>query len=95
MSSHFYRDREALTSAAKSVFLFSAIGSGVGLALGLLSAQRVRAARTAAYSAFRAQEKPTHVVFADGRQEVIPDLSKMVKPSTFGAVATNLFFMAG
>ena len=47
------------------------------------------------FQAFRAAEKPTHVRFADGREQAIPDITPLLKPSTFGDIATYLFFGAG
>lgn len=61
-------DRETLKSAASTVSLWTAIGSAAGVGLGLYVAFRLRSARTAFFQAFRAKEKPTHLVFADGRQ---------------------------
>lgn len=47
------------------------------------------------YQAFRTAEKPTHVRFADGREEAIPDITPMLRPSVLGDVATYLFFAGG
>ena len=44
------------------------------------------------YQAFRAAEKPTHVRFADGREEAIPDIGPLLKPSGAGDVITYTFF---
>jgi hypothetical protein len=60
-------DRDALKSAASTVSLWTTVGSAVGLGLGLYAAIRLRSNRKAFFAAIRAQEKPTKVVFADGR----------------------------
>lgn len=60
-------DRDALYSAARKVSTHAIIGSLLGLGLGAYMAYRLRSTRTAMFNAFRAQEKPTKVIFADGR----------------------------
>lgn len=40
------------------------------------------------FQAFRTVEKPQAVRFADGREEVLPDLSGLLKPSKLGDFAT-------
>lgn len=60
-------DRDALKNAASKLSTRVIIGSFLGVASGVLLAYRVRSARTAMFNAFRAQEKPTKVQFADGR----------------------------
>lgn len=60
-------DRDALKSAASRVSFWTAFGSAVGVGLGLYTAFRLRSTRHAFFQAFRAQEKPTQIVFADGR----------------------------
>lgn len=60
-------DREILKKAASRTQLWTAIGSGIGMGIGLSMAFRLRTARRAFFQAFRAAEKPTRVVFADGR----------------------------
>ena len=44
------------------------------------------------YKAFRTAERPTHVRFADGREEALPDIAPLLRPSTTGDVLTYLFF---
>jgi len=88
-------DRDQLKSAATKVGRHATIGSIVGLGLGIALAFRVRGNRTAMFNAFKAKEKPTHVKFANGREEAIPDIAPLLKPSTFGDVATYLFFSVG
>lgn len=61
-------DREALVKATKSVATHTTVGSLVGLGLGLYAAIRLRRVRTEMFAAFRATEKPTSVIFANGRQ---------------------------
>ena len=60
-------DRDKLKTAATRVSLWTTVGSAIGLSLGLFAAIRLRSTRKAFFSALRAQEKPTQVVFADGR----------------------------
>lgn len=47
------------------------------------------------FQAFRAAEKPTHVRFADGREEAIPDITPLLRPTTLGDIATYTFFALG
>lgn len=61
-------DREVLQKAAGKVTVPATIGTLVGLGLGIYAAFRLRKARLSMFNAFRATEKPTHVVFAGGRQ---------------------------
>lgn len=60
-------DRDVLNSAATNFSTHVKIGSLLGLSLGALLAFRLRRTRMQMFKAFRAQEKPTHVRFADGR----------------------------
>lgn len=60
-------DRDRLNSAASSLSTYATAGSLIGLGLGAFLAFRVRSARTRAFAAIRAAERPTHVQFADGR----------------------------
>lgn len=59
------------------------------------SKQASRSNRAKMFQAFRASEKPTHIMFADGRQEAIPDITPLLKPTTLGDFATYSFFAAG
>ncbi|PYH43764.1 uncharacterized protein BP01DRAFT_343919 [Aspergillus saccharolyticus JOP 1030-1] len=88
-------DRDALQSAARTVSLWTTVGSALGIGLGLYTAFRLRSSRRAFFEVFRAQEKPTKVVFADGRTESIPDVTPLLKPTTFGDFATYFFASAG
>ena len=47
------------------------------------------------FNAFRTAEKPVAVQFAGGRTEAVPDLTPMLKPSTFGDIATYTLFGLG
>lgn len=47
------------------------------------------------FQAFRAAERPTHVRFASGREEAVPDITPLLKPTTFGDFATYSLFAAG
>jgi hypothetical protein len=67
-------DRDALKSAASSVSFWTTLGSAAGLGLGLYAAIRLRSTRKAFFAAVRAQERPTKVVFADGRTGKFKDL---------------------
>jgi hypothetical protein len=60
-------DRDVLNSAAQKFSTYTTIGSLVGLGLGAFLAVRVRRIRADTFKAFRAMERPTHVLFADGR----------------------------
>ncbi|OQE91127.1 hypothetical protein PENNAL_c0010G06428 [Penicillium nalgiovense] len=88
-------DRDKLKAAASSISLWTTVGSAVGVSLGLLAAIRLRSTRKAFFSAIRAQERPTKVIFEDGRTESIPDLTPLLKPTTLGDVATYFFATAG
>ncbi|OCK81796.1 hypothetical protein K432DRAFT_403473 [Lepidopterella palustris CBS 459.81] len=88
-------DRDTLERAAKKISTHTAIGSLVGLGLGVFLAFRIRATRTAIFQAFRAVEKPTAVQFASGRTEAIPDMTPYLQPSRLSDVATYFFFSVG
>ncbi|KAK9610809.1 hypothetical protein V6Z96_007049 [Aspergillus fumigatus] len=88
-------DRDVLRSAASRVSRWTTLGSAVGIGLGLYVAFRLRSTRKAFFEAFRAAEKPTQVVFADGRTEAIPDITPLLKPTTWGDFATYFFASAG
>ncbi|KGO71479.1 hypothetical protein PITC_051070 [Penicillium italicum] len=88
-------DRDKLNAAASSISLWTTVGSAVGVSLGLLAAIRLRSTRKAFFSAIRAQERPTKVIFEDGRTESIPDLTPLLKPTTLGDIATYFFATAG
>ncbi|KAF2459298.1 hypothetical protein BDY21DRAFT_337885 [Lineolata rhizophorae] len=88
-------DRDALESASRKVRNYTLIGSALGLGLGIAMAFRVRSLRTQMFNAFRTMEKPTHVKFADGRLEPIPDLTSYAQPSALGDAVAYFFFSAG
>ncbi len=67
----------------------------VGLGLSLFLAYRLRANRTAMFNTFKATERPTAVRFAGGREEPLPDLTNVMKPSALGDVATYTFLGLG
>ncbi|KAJ9615078.1 hypothetical protein H2200_001152 [Cladophialophora chaetospira] len=85
-------DRDLVKSAASKASTHALIGSLAGLALGGFLAFRIRANRNAMYQAFRAAEKPTHVRFANGREEAIPDVTPYLKPTGLGDIMTYTFF---
>lgn len=60
-------DRDTLRAASSRFQRHALIGSVIGVGLGVLLASRVRSARVRMWQAFKAQEKPTAVQFADGR----------------------------
>lgn len=84
-----------MRKAASKFSTHALIGSLAGIALGGFLAFRLRANRTRMYQAFRATERPTHVRFADGREEAIPDLTSLMQPTTLGDIATYTFFGLG
>ncbi|CAJ2510887.1 Uu.00g065120.m01.CDS01 [Anthostomella pinea] len=88
-------DRDALVKASKRVTLPATLGTLLGLGLGVYAAVRLRKVRADMFSAFRAAEKPSHVIFADGRKEAIPDVTPLMRPSRFGDIATYFFFGLG
>ena len=69
------QDKEALKKAASKFSTNALVGSMLGIGLGAFLAFRVRAGRQAMYRAFKATERPTHVKFANGKEEAIPDLT--------------------
>ncbi|KJX95368.1 hypothetical protein TI39_contig4118g00033 [Zymoseptoria brevis] len=81
-------DRDALVSAASTVTTFTSLGSIIGISLGSLLALRLRRSRAAMFRAFKTVEKPQSVRFADGREEVLPDMTSLMRPSKVGDVAT-------
>ncbi|KAI1381270.1 hypothetical protein F4677DRAFT_120757 [Hypoxylon crocopeplum] len=88
-------DRDALVKASTRVTMPAIIGTLAGLGLGIYAAFRLRRVRADMFSAFRAAEKPTHVIFADGRKEAIPDITPLMQPSRYGDIATYFFFGLG
>ncbi|KAF2397977.1 hypothetical protein EJ06DRAFT_539039 [Trichodelitschia bisporula] len=88
-------DQAILHKAAGEFTTYALIGTALGLSLGVIAAMRVRAARTAMWTAFKSTEHPTHVTFAGGRVEPLPDLSPYLKPQRIGTVATYFLFSAG
>lgn len=88
-------DRNLLQSAGKDIGTYATVGSVLGLSLGALLAFRLRRARTQMFAAIRAAERPTHVQFAGGRTEPIPDMTPYMKPTVLGDIATYTFFGAG
>jgi hypothetical protein len=60
-------DKNTLRAASKKVSRHTMLGSIVGLGLGVYAAVKLRRVRADMFAAFRTAEKPTKVVFADGR----------------------------
>ncbi|KAI0910199.1 hypothetical protein F4824DRAFT_448638 [Ustulina deusta] len=88
-------DRTALRKATARVATATTVGSLVGLGLGVYASIRLRKVRTDVFAAFRAAEKPSSVLFANGRQEAIPDITPLMRPTKFGDFATYFFFGLG
>lgn len=60
-------DRKVLTETHSMLRTTAVTTSFLGLVLGLYGAHRLRARRTAMFQAFRAYERPSHVVFPSGK----------------------------
>lgn len=88
-------DRDALEKAASTVSMHTSIGSLVGVGLGVLLAFRIRSGRKQMFKAFRTVEKPSSVRFADGREEALPNLEPLLRPSRLGDFATYFFLGTG
>ncbi|KAI3327758.1 hypothetical protein HD806DRAFT_531097 [Xylariaceae sp. AK1471] len=88
-------DREVLLKATKRVTTSATVGTLIGLGLGIYAAIRLKRIRTEMFAAFRAGEKPSYVVFANGRQEPVPDITPLMRPTKFGDIATHFFFGLG
>lgn len=88
-------DRQRVRNAASKASTHALVGSLAGLALGGWLAFRLRANRKAMYQSFYAAEKPTHVKFAGGREEAIPDITHLLKPTPLGDIMTYTFFGLG
>ena len=88
-------DRDALQRAASTVSTYASIGSVLGIGLGIFLAYRLRTKRTAIFNTFKAHEQPSAVKFPSGREETLPDLRNVMKPTTFGDVATYSLLGAG
>ncbi|TGJ86808.1 hypothetical protein E0Z10_g1991 [Xylaria hypoxylon] len=88
-------DRDALLKATTRVATATTVGSLIGLGLGLYASIRLRRVRTDMFAAFRTAEKPSSVVFANGKQEAIPDITPLMRPSKLGDFATYFFFGLG
>ena len=61
-------DRDALVKAVGGISMPTAVGTLLRLGLGVYAAFRLRKVRADMFNAFRASEKPTHVIFSNGRQ---------------------------
>ncbi|KAI1118119.1 hypothetical protein F5Y14DRAFT_447529 [Nemania sp. NC0429] len=88
-------DRESLRKAVKRVATATTLGSLIGIGLGIYASVRLRKVRTDVFAAFRAAEKPSFVVFSNGRQEAIPDITPLLRPTKLGDFATYFFFGLG
>ncbi|EMC94755.1 hypothetical protein BAUCODRAFT_158285 [Baudoinia panamericana UAMH 10762] len=88
-------DRDALQKAAGTVSTHTGVGSLLGIALGIFLAYRIRSNRAAMFNAFKTADQPVAVKFAGGKEEAIPDLTPLLRPSTLGDVATYSLLGAG
>ncbi|KAI0014621.1 hypothetical protein F4780DRAFT_774090 [Xylariomycetidae sp. FL0641] len=90
-------DRDALTKASSRVTMPTAVGTIIGLGLGVYAAVRLRRLRAEMFGAFRAAEKPTHVIFANGppRYKPCPTLRPCYARAGSGDFATYFFFGLG
>lgn len=88
-------DRDALQKAASTVSTHTAVGSLIGVGLGIFLAYRIRSNRASMFRTFRTADQPVAVKFAGGREEPIPDLTPLIRPSTLGDIATYTFLGAG
>jgi hypothetical protein len=88
-------DRDALVKAASTVTTYTSVGSIIGVGLGMLLAFRIRRSRASMFRAFKTAEKPQSVRFADGREETLPDMTALVRPSKVGDFATFEFLGLG
>ena len=73
----------------------ASVGSLLGLALGIYLAYRIRTNRIAMFNAFKTADQPVALKFSGGREEPIPDLTPILRPSTLGDVATYTLLGAG
>ena len=85
-------DRDTLKTAASKISIHVTVGSLLGLGLGTLLAFRLRRSRMQIFQALRAQEKPTHVRFADGREGELSQ--KSFKIITITLIPIHSFYRA-
>ncbi|KAI1173210.1 hypothetical protein F4777DRAFT_462767 [Nemania sp. FL0916] len=88
-------DRGILAKSTSRIATSATFGSIAGMAVALYASFRLRRVRTDMFAAFRAAEKPAFVVSENGRQEAIPDLSPLLRPTKAGDVASYFFFGLG
>lgn len=86
------QDRDILKSATSKLSTYTTIGSLFGLGLTTVLAFRIRQNRMKMFEAFKTAKKPTHVKFADGREEALPDMTPLMQPTSTGDIATYGFF---
>ncbi|KAK4183272.1 hypothetical protein QBC35DRAFT_467418 [Podospora australis] len=88
-------DRSHLRSVASTVSTHTAIGSLLGLGLGIALATRIHQNRVALYNALKAASRPTELIFANGRREAVPDLEPYIRPTRWSDAATYIAFGLG
>ncbi|MCJ1245804.1 hypothetical protein MMC30_003008 [Trapelia coarctata] len=85
-------DRKTLERAASKLSTYITIGSLIGLGVGVALAWQIRSNRVKFFNAFKAMQRPTHVKFADGREEAVPDITPLIRPTKAGDIAAYGFF---
>jgi len=74
-------DRSKLQIAASSRKTHVNIACLIGVNLGFLFAYRIRANRNAVLTALGAFDRPSHVVFPNGRVGTVPELRPLLRPA--------------
>ena len=88
-------DRETLKAASQRVTTYTAVGTAVGVGLGVFLAFRLRQNRLNFFKNIRAREKPTEIVFEGGRREPLPNLVELARPTRMGDAAAFTFLGLG
>ncbi|KAK0622293.1 hypothetical protein B0T14DRAFT_544269 [Immersiella caudata] len=90
-------DRSHLRSAASKVSTHTAVGSILGLGLGITLASRIHANRVVLYNATKAVSRPTELVFANGHRAIHPPDALVRRPdaATYAAFGLGGVFLGG